>query len=111
MRTICDIVLDLISPRRGPQLLSEEAAIRDLYFSDRRDDSALVERLLWCEGIEPPAPEKLRLRADRLATCNVSPLLALQVIEDVRRARQDPGRRGSGCQHHHRFPGLRRFSS
>lgn len=69
MRTICDIVLDLVSPRRAPQLLSEEAAICDLYFStdERSVDLGLVERLLWWEGIEPPAREMLRVRAERLA--------------------------------------------
>lgn len=68
MRTICDIILDLISPRRAPQPLSEEAAVQALYFAGRDGvDPGLVERLLWWEGIEPLAAEMVRLRADRLA--------------------------------------------
>lgn len=70
MRTICDFVLYLISPPRKPRQLSEEDAIRALYFAGaaREVDHGLVERLLWWEGVEPPAPgEVARVRADGLA--------------------------------------------
>lgn len=69
MRTICDLFLEILSPRRTPrELLSEEGAIRALYFGSAASvDPGLVERLLWWEGVEPPTLEMHRVRADRLA--------------------------------------------
>lgn len=69
MRTICDIVLDLISPPPKRKPLSEEDAIRALYFAEEASgvDIGLVERLLWWEGVEPPVQEIHRVRAERLA--------------------------------------------
>ena len=70
MLTLCQFFLDLSRrpPRRrspAPLLTTEEDAIRDMYFSRETPeiDPALVDRLLWWEGVTPPAREA-RMRAE-----------------------------------------------
>lgn len=67
--TLCQFLLDLTRrPARSspaPLLATEEDTIHDLYFSRETPeiDPALVDRLLWWEGVTPP-PREDRMRAE-----------------------------------------------
>jgi hypothetical protein len=72
--TLCQFLLELTrrpiraSPTRS-SVASEEDAIREMYFSRETFDidPALVERLLWWEGVAVPLAAEDRMRAKSVA--------------------------------------------
>ena len=73
MLTLCQFLLDLTRrPTRSTAVLvlaSEEDAIREMYFSRETFDidPALVDRLLWWEGVAPPPRSEARMRVEPAA--------------------------------------------